>query len=92
MLCLQECRAKPIRVSRYAYNAVLSCGTHCGMLYAILSLHCHTMPIVPYYAYYMLYHKQNHNYLPIQDKTNPLRKPALQFIDWSRGDVAFCTF
>ena len=21
MLCLQECRAKPIRVSRYAYNA-----------------------------------------------------------------------
>ena len=32
----------------------------------------------------MLYHKQNHNYLPIQDKTNPLRKPALQFIDWSR--------
>ena len=27
-----------------------------------------------------------------EDKTNPLRKPALQFIDWSRGEIAFCTF
>ena len=45
MLCLQVCRAKPVRVSRYAYNAVLSCAP------TAMPTICHTKSTLPYYAY-----------------------------------------
>ena len=51
------------------------------LLYQTNSTVCYTMPAV-----------NRTIIIPFTGRRNLLRKPTLQFIDWSSGGVGFCTF